>query len=70
MADELYAVIGNRTAQDVVDGNDVVIARGLEDLEEAKRIAICAQRYEGFTAAWIEIDSPSRTFKQQQETEQ
>jgi hypothetical protein len=46
-----YSVIGNKTAADVVAGNDEVIGTGLE-LAEAQRVAICAQKFEGYTAAW------------------
>ncbi|HEY7180725.1 MAG TPA: hypothetical protein VIC84_04875 [Blastocatellia bacterium] len=61
MQDKLYAVIGNKTAADVVARNDEVIARGLE-LEEARRVAIAAQKSAEWIAAWVEADSPSRIF--------
>lgn len=61
---KLYCVIGNKTAADVVAGNDEVIVRGLT-LEEARQRAIAAQKSKEFIAAWVEADSPSRTFNQQ-----
>jgi hypothetical protein len=51
-----YTVKGNKTAADVVNGNDEVIGTGLE-LEEAQRVVICAQSFEGFIAAWAEPET-------------
>jgi hypothetical protein len=51
-----YSVIGNRTAADVVKRNDEVIATGIADIEEARRVAINAQKFEGFIAAWVEAE--------------
>ena len=56
-----YSVIGNRTAADVVARNDEVIATGLE-MEEARRVAITAQKSGEFIAAWIEAEiKPAKT---------
>lgn len=49
-----YKVIGNRTAKNVVADNDEVIGTCIANLEEAQRIAICAQKFEGWIAAWVE----------------
>jgi hypothetical protein len=51
-----YSVLGNEKAADVLTDNDVVIGSGLE-LEEARRVAACAQRFEGFIAAWVVEDA-------------
>jgi hypothetical protein len=49
-----YKVMGNRTAADVVASNDEELINEITNLEEAQRLAICAQKVEGFIAAWVE----------------
>jgi len=56
MQNKTYSVIGNRTAADVVAGNDETIATGLE-LEEAKRVAVDAQKSADWIAAWVEAET-------------
>jgi hypothetical protein len=54
MTSKTYSVKGNRTAADVLANREETIGTGIESAEEARRIAICAQKFEGFTAAWVE----------------
>jgi hypothetical protein len=48
-----YIVKGNKTAADVVADNEQVIGY-CDTLDEARRVAIAAQTFEGFIAAWAE----------------
>jgi hypothetical protein len=50
----MYKVLGNRSAADVVADHDEEIGRDIADLDEARRVAIAAQSFEGFVAAWVE----------------
>lgn len=54
MQTKTYTIKGNRTASDVIANREETIGTGIESAEEARRIAICAQKFEGFTAAWVE----------------
>ena len=59
-----YTVKGNRTAADVIGNNDEIIEVGL-DMQTAQRIAICAQKFEGWITAWAEPDERVSTSKAQ-----
>lgn len=48
-----YSVIGNRTAADVVAGNDEIIETGYS-LEEARIASVELQKTGEFVACWIE----------------
>jgi hypothetical protein len=56
----MYKVIGNKAASDVIAENNVEIGSGLE-LEEARRVAIAAQMFEGYICAWVEPEAPEIT---------
>lgn len=53
MKTKTYTVKGNKTAADVVAGNDEILETGYT-LEEAKAAAISYQRDFKYAAAWIE----------------
>lgn len=49
-----YTVKGNKTAADVLAGNDMILGTDLT-IEQARLMAIAYQRAGRFVAAWVEI---------------
>lgn len=54
MTKTTYTVKANVTIHDIRTDNDQIVAEGIENLEDAQRLAASGIRHRGFIACWVE----------------